>query len=104
MIAISSFQTRSPVFAIVKILAFLSPVNSMLRGRSCNASNKCLQQTKDCLLLLQSEDVFSEIADAAGFTADAERNYQQFQQQSVNARKVVGSMVECSIIQQKYIP
>ena len=76
--------------ATVETLALLSPANSLLQGRSCNASlaMELISTAKQNILALQSEVVFDEIADFAGYPADAELPV--FQQQSVNARKVVG--------------
>ena len=54
--------------ATVKIMALLLPANSLLQGRSCSASLAMEQN----ILALRSEVVFGEIADAAGFPADAE--------------------------------
>jgi hypothetical protein len=60
--------------ATVKILALLSPANSLLQGRSCNASlaMELISTAKQNILALRSEEVFCEIADAAGFPADAQ--------------------------------
>ena len=76
--------------ATVEILALLSPANSLLQGRSCTASlvMELISTAKQKILALRSKVVFVEIVDAAGFPADAELPV--FQQQSVNARKVVG--------------
>jgi hypothetical protein len=60
--------------ATVKILSLLLPANSLLQGRSCNASlaMELISTAKQNILVLRSEEVFGEIADAAGFPADAE--------------------------------
>ena len=50
------------------------PANSLLQGRSCNASltMELISTAKQNILALRSEAVFGEIADAAGFPANAE--------------------------------
>lgn len=60
--------------ATVTILALLSPANSLLQGHSCNASlaMELISTAKQSIIALRSEDVFDEMADAAGFPADEE--------------------------------
>jgi hypothetical protein len=64
--------------AAVKILALLSPANSMLQSRSCNVSlaMELIQTAKQSIVELRSEDGFMEMADAAGLIAEAYTEHQ----------------------------
>ena len=74
------FKVSKPEFnffanATVRILALLSPANSLLQGRSCSASlamDVIISTAKQNILALRSDVVFGEIADTAGLPADAE--------------------------------
>ena len=81
------FKVSKPEFnffadATVKILALLSPANSLLQCHSCNASlaMDVISTAKQNILALRSEAVFGEIADAAGFPADAELTAQALEE------------------------
>lgn len=85
--------------AAVKILALLSPANSMLQGRSCNVSlaMELIQTAKQSIVELRSEDGFMEMADAAGLIAEAYTEHQTPKRQRTQSHWLTGSVVSSTL-------